>query len=185
MLRLAELSLIPRSQQCWSPALWIVADSWVLWIRAERRQNARSSEVASHPNSSERQDRKELQAASLAQAVRWFAAPDVPDQMLAAFHEIEATVDHDRPPVSCRGFLCHENVHRGMPHRAWILVRPILANVPTPIVNQNHEIGFRHASIVARSRLCSSHARFHKTDRSTDRAQCSPVSPALVRRLVW
>lgn len=185
MLRSAELSLILRSQQYWSPALWIVADSWVLWIREEQRQNARSSEVATHLNSSELQDRKEWHAASVAQAAHWFAEPDIPDQMLAAFHEMEATVDHDRPPVSGRGFLSHENVHRGMPYRDWILVQPILAHVPTPIVDQNHEIGFLNASIVARNRLLSSHAPSHKTDRSTDRAQCSRMSQVLVRRLVW
>ena len=65
-----ELSLLIRLQVCWELAVQMVADSWALWIRAERRQNGQSSEVEIILNSSESQNRKELQSASAAQAVR-------------------------------------------------------------------------------------------------------------------
>ena len=119
-------------------------DNWAIWIRALRRQNEQSSEVAKKRNSPDSQDRKESSAASVAPAVHWFESPDIQDQMDAAFHETAAMVDRDRFHVPGRGFL--------------------------------------NTSIVARNQLRSSHARSHKTDRSTDRAQCCGESSAIVAR---
>ena len=176
MLLTVELSPKVRSRVCWSPELWIVADSWELWIRAARRLNEQSSEVATHLDSTESQGRKESQAASVAQEVHWFEAPDIQDQMRAAFHEIEARVDYDRLPVSCRAFLCRENVPLGTLRHVRIPAQQIRATMPTPIVNQNHEIGFRNTAIVAWNPLRSLRVLSHKMDQSTDRAQCSRAS---------
>ena len=186
---LLDLSPKLRSQECWPPELWppqlwIVADSWAFWIRAARRLNEQSWEVATQLDSTGSQDRKESQAALVARAVSWFEAPGIQDQLRAALHEIEATCDCDRLAVSCREFLNRGNVLRGTLHHDWHLAPQIRATVPGPIVNQNHEIGFLNMSIVAWNQLRSWHVLSHKMDRSTDRAQCCRESSVIVRRPV-
>lgn len=77
----------------------------------------------------------ELQVASAAQAVRWFEATDIQDQLFAEFREIEAAIDRDRLPASSRGLLSREIVLRGALHHEWILAHQIREAVPTPVVD--------------------------------------------------
>ena len=154
-----------------------MADSWVLWIRAGRRQIEPSSEVATNLKSSESSDRKELQAASAAQAVDLSETPDIQVQVLAAFLESAATIDRH----TLREFSHGSRRREKMPHD-WILVKLVHAEMQSPTAHQDGEIGFLNTSVAARNQLRSSFVPCHETDLSTDlRRGC----PEAVQRPVW
>ena len=93
-----------------------------------------------------------MPAEPAAQVVDLFEVPDIQDRMLAAFHEIEASLERDALPVSGRGPLSRETAPRGLRHHELALGQQVRATVPGPHAHPHHESGFLNR-IVARNQL--------------------------------